>query len=239
MRVTVLVVAVLVLAGCGGDGSGGERAGTATSEAGSKATPLPAVALAELEAGKHYVSRKFTPKITLTIPTAGWVISSDVPDHVEIEPPTEQPVEDAGIGFHHMTKVFDPVKGGEIPGDAVAGPDDFAAWLVDHPHLTTTKPKPVEALGLRGVSIDARVKSGQSKVYRDCGKVDPEVCVVMFIGAIEPVVWGRSSKTRFLVLDQPDGRQLVVELWVDPAKQFAGEAKLLQRVVASASVATR
>ena len=77
------------------------------------------------------------------------------PDHVEIEPTLEDPVDSSALAFHHMTQVFPPETGGVTPGDAVPGPDDFAKWLTDHPHLKTTKPKPVEALGLKGVASSA------------------------------------------------------------------------------------
>lgn len=238
MRLTVVVALVLLCAGCGSDDADDGRAAT-TKPAASGATPLPAVTFAELDPGKPYVSQKFTPKITLTMPTGKWELFGDVPDHVEIEAQSEQPVDGAGISFHHMTEVFDPAEGGQIPGDAVPGPDDFAEWLTTHPHLTATKPKRIEALGLSGVSIDVRVKSGQSKRYKDCGKVEGNACVVMFNGAIEPIVSGKSGKTRFLVLEQPDGKQLVVELWVDPAGEFDTEVERLEQVVASASIATR
>jgi hypothetical protein len=82
-------------------------------------------------------------------PDGEWLAAgADSPDHVEIEPTPQDPVDSSAIAFHHMTKVFDAAKGGVTPGDAVDGPDDFAAWLTTHPHLRATKPKPVEALGL-------------------------------------------------------------------------------------------
>ena len=122
-----------------------------------------------------------------------------------------------------MTQVFPPETGGVTPGDAVPGPDDFAAWLTTHPHLKTTKPKPVEALGLKGVSIDVRVKSSQPRKYKDCGKVEGD-CVVMFVGKVEPIVYGSKSLGRFYVLEQPDGKQLVVEQYVEPASALNGAA---------------
>jgi hypothetical protein len=73
------------------------------------------------------------------------------------------PITVSGVSFHHITRVFPPKTGGVIPGDAVAGPADFATWLTTHPYLRATNPKPVEALGLKGVSIDVRVKSSQPR----------------------------------------------------------------------------
>ena len=63
--------------------------------------------------------------------------------------------------------------------------------VADHIGLKATRPKPVEALGLKGVSIDVRVKSSQPRKYKDCGKVEGD-CVVMFVGKVEPIVYGSS-----------------------------------------------
>jgi hypothetical protein len=117
----------------------------------------------------------------------------------------------------------------------VAGPADFAAWLTSHPHLRTTKPKPVEALGLKGVSIDVRVKSSQPRKYKDCGKVEGE-CVVMFVASVEPIVYGSKSFGRFYVLEQPDGKQLVVEEFAEPASAFKQAQPQLDAVLRSARI---
>jgi hypothetical protein len=130
-----------------------------------------------------------------------------------------------------MTQVFDPAEGGVTPGDAVPGPDDFAEWLTTHPHLRATKPKPVEALGLEGVQIDVRVKSSQPRKYKDCGKVEGD-CVVMFVGKVEPIVYGSKSLGRFLVLEQPDGKQLVVEEYVEPARALKAQQREARRLAA-------
>jgi hypothetical protein len=89
-----------------------------------------------------------------------------------------------------LTQVFDPARGGTTPGDAVAGPEDFAQWLTDHPHLKTTKPAPVEALGLKGVSIE------------------------------------------------PDGKQLVVEQFVEPASALKAQAPAFEALLESATTAS-
>ena len=144
-------------------------------------------------------------------------------------------MDSSALAFHHMTQVFAPETGGVTPGDAVPGPDDFAKWLTDHPHLKTTKPKPVEALGLKGVSIDVRVKSSQPRRYKDCGKVEGD-CVVMFVGKVEPIVYGSKSFGRFYVLEQPDGRQLVVEQYIEPASACKAQQPAFDALLESASV---
>jgi len=223
-------LAVLCFAACGGKDEP-ETPATAS------VTPFPSIDLADLTAGTTYTTRQFKPNITLTLPEGEWTLAgADSPDHVEIEPTLKDPVDSSALAFHHMTQVFDPKTGGETPGDAVAGPEDFAKWLTSHPHLKTTRPEPVEALGLKGVSIDVRVRSSQPRRYKDCGKVAGD-CVVMFIGKIEPIVYGSASFGRFYVLEQPDGKELVVEQYVEPASAFKAQSPVFEAVLESAKTA--
>ena len=222
------LAALAVLAGCGGED---EPKAPATAAV----TPFPSIDRADLAPGTPYTTQQFKPKITLTLPEGEWLAAgADSPDHVEIEPTPQDPVDSSALAFHHMTKVFDPEMGGETPGDAVAGPTDFAQWLTDHAHLKATKPEPVEALGLKGVSIDVRVKSSQPRQYKDCGKVEGD-CVVMFVGKIEPIVHGSKSFGRFYVLEQPDGKELVVEQYVEPAGAFRAQRPAFEAALESAT----
>jgi hypothetical protein len=226
------LAAVLVLAACGGNGESGSK-----PEPAAAVTPFPSIDMADLVAGTTYTTRRFKPSLELTLPEGEWkAAGADSRDHVEIEPTVKDPVDSSALGFHHMTRVFDPAAGGRTPGDAVAGPGDFAKWLTDHPHLKTTKPEPVEALGLRGVSIDVRVRSSQPRKYKDCGKVEGD-CVVMFTGKIEPIVYGSRSFGRFYVLEQPDGKELVVEQYVEPASAFKDQSPAFEAVLDSAAIA--
>lgn len=230
----LVAMSALLCTACGGDAKGGQSASTPSAT--PSITPFPTIDRADLITGTTYTTRQFKPNITLTMPEGDWLATgADSADHIEMEPVVEPPVENATLAFHHMTKVFDPATGGKTPGDAVAGPADFAAWLTHHPHLKTTKPKPVEALGLKGVSIDVRVKSSQPRRYKDCGKVGGE-CVVMFISSIEPIVYGSDSFGRFYVLEQPDGKQLVVEQAVTPPSAFKAEEPAFDAVLESANV---
>lgn len=233
LRLASLVLGVLLVAGCGSDG----EATTPAPAAKASATALPDVDFTGLEPGATYTTRQFKPNITFTVPEGEWkLVGADSPDHVEIEPVVEDPVDSSAVAFHHMTQVFDPETGGKIPGDAVAGPADFAAWLTGHPHLKATEPKPVQALGLEGVAIDVRVKSSQPRRYRDCGKLEGE-CVVMFVGKIEPLVYGSKSLGRFYVLEQPGGGQLVVEQYIEPASALDAQAPAFEALLESARVA--
>ena len=94
----------------------------------------------------------------------------------------------------------------------------------------------MEALGLEGVSIDVRVKSSQPRKYKDCGKVLGD-CVVMFVGKVEPIVYGSKSLGRFYVLEQPDGKQLVVEQYVEPASALKAQQPAFDAILSSAKTA--
>lgn len=220
------LVAVL-LCGCGGEPADGADPGGAAA--------WPAATFAELEPGREYVTKRFKPSVRLTLPEGIWKTTGDNPDHLEIEPEAVDPINDAGIGFHSVTRVFDAAKGGVVPGDAQPGPEDFAAWLKAHPHLRTTAPKPVEMLGLKGVTIDARVKSSQPRQYRDCGKYHGD-CVVLMIGAIEPSVMGSRVLGRFHVLERPEGGQLLVEYWAQPARAAEAPFAVFDEILAGASL---
>ena len=231
-RTALALLAALVLASCGSDDEP-----AAEQAAKPSVTPFPTIDRADLEVGTTYTTQQFKPNITLTLPEGEWIAAgADSPDHVEIEPTPQDPVDASALAFHHMTQVFDPEQGGVTPGDAVAGPDDFAAWLTGHPHLKATKPKPVEALGLKGVAIDVRVKSSQPRRYKDCGKVEGE-CVVMFVGKVEPIVYGSKSLGRFFVLEQPDGKELVVEQYIEPASALKAQQPAFDALLESATTA--
>lgn len=234
LALTLAATAALVPVGCGSKSEPG-RAGE-TKPAAASLTPFPSIDRADLVASTTYTTRLFKPSITLTLPAGAWLATgADSADHIEIEPrAVTDPVDSATLAFHHMTRVFDPKRGGVLPGDAVPGPSDFAAWLTHHPHLRTTKPRPVQALGLKGVSIDVRVKSAQPRQYKDCGKVEGD-CVVMYISKIEPIVYGSRSFGRFYVLQQPDGKQLVVEQAVEPASAFKAQKPEFDAILGSAT----
>ena len=227
-RLAVLLL-LLLLAGCGG----GEEPAAAPEPS---ITPFPTVTFADLEPGVKYTVQGFEPSFEITLPEGEWKAASATADHVEIELDGEPPVQSAGFGFHHMKQVFPAEEGGEIPGDATEAPEDFAAFLTSHPHLRTTEPKPVELLGLEGVSIDIAVKSSQPKKYKDCGKVAGE-CVVLYVGGVETYVYGSDIKGRFIVLEQPDGNELVIEQFVEPRKAFRKQVKVFEEALASASPA--
>jgi hypothetical protein len=59
----------------------------------------------------------------------------------------------------------------------------------------------------------------------------------MFVSKVEPVVYGSETFGRFYVLQQPDGKQLVVEQAVEPASAFKAEKPVFDAALETASVA--
>ena len=57
----------------------------------------------------------------------------------------------------------------------------------------------------------------------------------MFVGKIEPIVYGSKSFGRFYVLEQPDANQLVVEQYVEPASALKAQRPAFEAVLASAT----
>jgi hypothetical protein len=116
----LVAAAALLPAACGSEPDA-KRAASATPEA--AVTPYPSIDRADLATGRTYTTRRFKPNITFTVPDGEWLATgADSADHIEIEPTVTDPVDDATLAFHHMTRVFDPATGGTEPGDAVAGP---------------------------------------------------------------------------------------------------------------------
>jgi hypothetical protein len=58
----------------------------------------------------------------------------------------------------------------------------------------------------------------------------------MYVGGIETYVYGSDTYGRFLILEQPDGKELVIEEFVEPASEFREQEKLFDEALASASV---
>ena len=62
-------------------------------------------------------------------------------------------------------------------------------------------------------------------------------CVVMFVGKVEPIVYGSKSLGRFDVLEQPDGKELVVEQYVEPASALKAQQPAFDALLESATTA--
>jgi hypothetical protein len=238
-RGAILVLALTPsIAGCG---SGGQPSSSPTSEATAQTQAAePAKAFDDYEklvSGRTYTTRQLTPAIRLTVPRGTWnTESGDRPDGFAVAAAQSQNVAQAILAVHRIAKVFDPVRGGRRPGDAVPFKGDFAGWLRRHPHLETTRPGPVNLLGLKGVELDVTGRSSPPRIPEDCGAVG-NGCVVLFHDGFDYAFYSPDLKGRFDVLDLPQGGQLVLERFADPAGAFKAALRKLQPVLDGMSLA--
>jgi hypothetical protein len=211
-------IAVLAVAGCGDEGDARSVAPKPTK---TPSVGFPQARYARLDPGEVYVTQQFRPVLTLVPSPGQWrTTTGDGRNHVELEPQGQDvSVVRARLGFHHMKRVFDPARGGRSTDEAVDGPPDFSVWLAENPHLRTTEREPVRALGLTGVRLDVRYGSAPPLVPDSCGAFAGE-CVPMWAYGDDVVVMPEDTHSRFYVLDQPGGGQLVVEESVSPASAF-------------------
>ncbi len=229
-HLTVALVA-LMFAGCDGGDDAAEPAQRPEAAA-SVTTPTPGADGAfptqdvfPLEAGMAYTTAAFRPRLEITAGTGWTAETADRADHVSVARDVTRG--QAILAFHHFTKVFDPRRGGEKPGDMVDGPRDVVTWLRDHPHLRIIgDPRPVSVLGLEGTSLDVTAQSSPRTVPGDCGKSGDEACVPLFHDGFDFAFLGSDGRSRFMVLGEP-GEQLVVEQYVDPKERFASLIEVL------------
>jgi hypothetical protein len=231
MRITVLItIALLALAGCGSDDP--EPAAKAPAQTTPKplsGTPFPTSVGGTLHAGTTYTTEQFTPHLKITPAPGKWVAEIG-------ELPTDLSVAKRGIrgqailAFHDVSRVFDPVKGGRTLSDMVPAPDDFAAWLEQHPHLKTSKPVRVKRMGLEGVRIDARAVSHPKRVPDECGR-HADRCVPLFYDGTDMIFYTYGtveSRVRFYVLELPQGKQLVVEEYYENPSDVKTQSRSLE-----------
>lgn len=225
----------LALASCGG-GDDNDAATTADVSEVEVEKPVPEFGNTPLSSGVRYRTEVFEPRLSLTLPDGTW--RTELPQSRAVfalkllhPPPTRLAI----LAFEHIEKVFDPVRGGQEPADAVAAPADFAAWLTEHPYLVATEPVRVDIGTASGVQIDVTVKSVPEKLQApECdGKTR---CLSLFVmkdvaRAQEiPVVYPAKTKARYLVLDV-GGKSVVVEMFVEPASRFEAVMPAMQKVL--------
>jgi len=210
-------LAVLALAGCGGDGSPATPRGPQAAVKSEHA--MPTTPDSPLIAGLRYVSKEFRSGLTLTLPDGAWV-GQDTPAGITMRYLPPAPIRQGILSVNHITKVFDPRRGGRTIADAVPAPPDFATWLERHPRLTASKPVAVTLDGLHGVQVDVTPKSFPARHPAECDPPEELPCLPVWFAERDGVVYPENTKTRFLVLDDDQGRQLVVEAFADPADAF-------------------
>jgi hypothetical protein len=226
------VLAFGVGAGCGDD-DGKTATAPATTTTADASPPEAFSDFQPLETGRTYTTKVFKPAVRFTVPAGSW--ASDTGDRpaafavAAVDP--DEPVDQAIIGVHRFTNVFDAKRGGRKPGDTVPLRGSFATWLRTHPHLRTTAPRRAELLGLTGTQIDVTTRSSPPRVPDDCGKVGDR-CVPLFDDGLDHVMYGEETKGRFIVLELPDGGEVVIEESGRPKRSFERILRILRPVLA-------
>ena len=132
------------------------------------ANPDGGVCIGALAAGKGYTTAAFSPVITYTVPTAGWMNDEDLPGNFLLVPPgnTLAGVDAGTSDFIGAYASIAPSQFAELPSCSVvpvdgvaATPAAFAAWLGRLKNVSATSPVTVTVGGLHGVRVDLRVKS--------------------------------------------------------------------------------
>jgi hypothetical protein len=226
--VRVAAAAVLLSVVVSGCGRSDERAAAISTPSASTA----AAAFSDyqgLPSGRTYTTTAFRPSIRFTVPSGRW--SSEVGDTatdftVAVHDPPGG-IAQALLAAHRVHLVYDPQRGGRIPGDRVPLHGSFADWLQGHRRLRVTAPKPVRLMGLTGVQMDVSGRSQPPRVPEECSKTGSD-CVPLFYDGFDPVNYARSNRGRFIVLRLPSGGELVIEQFVEPAGDFARGLRLLR-----------
>lgn len=239
-RITLILATALAISaiagGCGDDES---STGAATTTAATTAAGPAFSDFQPLKAGRRYTTTVFKPAVQFSVPPGSWSTEvGDTAEHfaVAAEDPAGATIQ-AIVGVHRITSVYDPDRGGKTPGDRVAFKGRFADWLREHPRLRTTAPKRIELMGLEGVQVDVtNTRSEPPRIPDDCGKIGPR-CVPLFYDGIDAILYTSTTKGRFAVLALPDGGELVVEQWVEPAGAFAQGLRTLQPLVGGLTLA--
>jgi hypothetical protein len=230
-----LLLCALAFAACGSDGDKPESAAAKAPPAAAKATPFPAVTDGFLTAGETYATTKFRPSIAITPSEGEWKAGlEDGPAHFALRRDSGEAGE-ALLAFHRMEQVFDGEKGGKVAGDAGPPPDDFGEWLLAHPHLKVSGPEATQALGRPAKQYDVSVRSFPKATPDECGKADG--CVPMFMDSRDLVWYSKDVRARFVVLDDPAGKELVVELYSGLADRYDEVLAQLQPTLDSAKFA--
>jgi hypothetical protein len=222
------VAAVLLGVVASGCGAGSVRT------AATSAPPAPAKEPAfsdyqGLRSGRTYTTTAFRPAIRFTVPSGAW--SSEVGDTatdftVALHDPPGA-IAQALLAAHRVRLVYDPRRGGRIPGDRIPLHGSFADWLQRHPRLRVTAPRPARLMGLSGVQMDVSGRSQPPRVPEECSKTGSD-CVPLFYDGLDPATYARDNRGRFIILRLPSGGELVIEQFVEPAAEFGHGLRLLR-----------
>ena len=220
MRASAMLLTVVLATACGNGGgeplvdAGKAPPSVSPSLEGSKKTErFPKVA-GPLEPSTYSTAR-FRPGFSLGIP-AGWRLLN-TEDRYSLSL-AHGPTTDLIVGFIRPVRV---VKYGErLSGPTgfrndqlLPVPDDFVAWLTDHPGMEAGPPERVELGGVEATRIDLLITDG----YRHVGC--PALCTYLFVTPSADVLANVGTKIRAYIIENRGETLLVGAL--APKRRFA------------------
>ena len=172
--------------------------------------PLPCLGL--LKPGTTYRTTVFSPRVTFTMPMAGWENLAEEGGIFQL-----LPISAPGDTIAFFREPSPTSVDGKTVSGAGASVETIAAWLASNDQLEVTPAKAVTVGGLTGVTLDLRVAKGATAHSSDCAV---RVCVPIFTG-IDPAArptwkwdWGSAGleTQRLYLLTATDG---VIAIFVD------------------------
>lgn len=191
--VGLLLIVVLVLAGCGGDDDERGAEGRSDGQAQLAGTPLFG---GSLEPGQRYRTRAFQPGLSFVVQDGDWFARETQSRTLVVLDGSTLPHRPMFLAFQRYRRVYDPDRPGHGSASAVPVPRDFIAWLLSHPDLAASQPSPIRVAGFRGRQLDAVFTTGKPR-HRHNSPECREYCV-----ALAPDAWfGQGWKVRFIVIE--------------------------------------
>ena len=205
LRWACLFAVTASIAGCGGD----------------ETKQIPTGARAPLSPGEYETS-KFSPKVTFEVPEGWQTAGAELPDVLDLA----RRGKDATITFARIKSVYNSSPRGKF---FVPAPKDMLSFFTGHPRLEAEKPTEVEVGGVKGMQVDATVKSVPKLRPRECN--DP--CLGIFRDSRNlSYKQFQGYRARYLVLDV-DGQTVTIALQA-PAQEFEEFAEDSQEILDTA-----
>ncbi|MEO6059087.1 MAG: hypothetical protein ABIQ05_03840 [Candidatus Limnocylindria bacterium] len=188
-------------------------------------TPIPTVAAARcpypdgdqcrgpLAAGVSYTSQLFVPALSLVV-GEGWDNTVDNPNEYQLmrRGPDGQPSQSGIYMFRNVAIQAATCEDKPEPG--IGGtPAEMAAYLSNHPGLTTTEPEAVNVGGLDGVVIEVALAPTWTE---PCHYSEGQPNVPLFWGADADsgLEWSMAPgwQSRFYILAMPGGGNVLIDM---------------------------
>lgn len=214
----IVMATALALSACSANGSPIAAEPTAVPPNASPKSaedecPYPdgAVCRGPLAAGGPYKTRLFVPVFSLQV-GEGWDNTVDNPNEYQVRRsgPDGKPL-DMGIYIFRDVAIQAATCKDEPEPGVGRTPADMAAYMSDHPGLTTTKAEAVNVGGLDGVMIEVAMAASWTK---ECfySEGDPNVPLFWGTDADSGLEWGTGPavQDRFYILDMPGGGNVLI-----------------------------